>query len=716
MTGQGAAAPGQPRRRWAPAVRREAGWALELAALVGFAVVQPVLGPFGESPETFTGVEARPREIVLFALGVALVPIVALWALAAATRLLGPQVRSAAQTVLVALLAAAAASGAAHQNGGGEPVRAAAAIGAAAATALAHRRWDPARRFLRYASPVPAVLVAFFLFASPVSALVRPATVDVDARPAGDRPPVVFIVLDELPTLSLVDGRGGIDAQLYPNIARLAGTSTWYRDHTAVTSATQTSLPALLTGRATPDPADQRAATHTAYPDNLITLLAETHDVHGQEWATEMCPPSLCPRRGGEVDDEAEELLARQLAEAPEPLDALGELARTLWWSQVWPGAATFEADQTIEGKTEPDALSRVVLEFLSGIEERSGDRPAFEYLHAPLPHVPWRILPTGETYDAPDPPFGAEILLFWPPGDTGEQLADAARTRHLLQLQWTDRLLGAVIARLQRVGLWDDAVVVVTSDHGVAFAPGHHMRVVDPATVVPLAWSPLFIKEPGQVDGRVVDDDVTALDVVPTVAEMVGVDVDWEVDGESLVGGVPRRARPKPLTVNEPEAFDDRIEGNLVALGSDGLGPVTSTSARGRDTGDDLRVWRHGRHGALLGRGVDDLGVCEGRGPEVEVEPSPTWPDYLDGSLPPDAPRPLWRQGTIERDEDHDVAAVAAVVDGVVVGWSTVARDGSDDRFGLLLAEPLVRAASGDPRYHEIVDGPGCRLRPLAT
>ena len=230
----------------------------------------------------------------------------------------------------------------------------------------------------------------------------------------------------------------------------------------------------------------------------------------------------------------------------------------------------------------------------------------------------------------------------------------------------------------------------------------------------MPLAWSPLFIKEPGQVDGQVVDDDVTALDVVPTVAEMVGVDVDWEVDGESLVGGVPAADRPKPLSVDEPEAFEDRIEGNLVDLGSDGLDPITSTSARGRDTGDDLRVWRHGRHGALLGRGVDDLGVCDGRGPTVEVESSPTWPDYRDGSLPPDAPRPLWRQGTVEGDEDQGVSAVAAVVDDVVVGLSPVYRDGSDDRFGLLLTEPLVRSASGDPLYYEVIDDPGCRLRPL--
>ena len=50
-------------------------------------------------------------------------------------------------------------------------------------------------------------------------------------------------------------------------------------------------------------------------------------------------------------------------------------------------------------------------------------------------------------------------------------------RPRHLLQLQATDTLLGQILARLKRAGAYDDSLVVVTADHGVAFTKGEPSR-----------------------------------------------------------------------------------------------------------------------------------------------------------------------------------------------------------------------------------------------
>ncbi|CAN5872518.1 hypothetical protein BH23ACT2_BH23ACT2_30230 [soil metagenome] len=553
-----------------------------------------------------------------------------------------------------------------------------------------------------------------FLFASPVAPLVRPTPVEVDPAAAGDQPPVVFIVLDELPTLSLLDGQGGIDETLFPNLARVAGTSTWYRNHTAVAGATQASLPAMLTGRLATTPAEERPANHREHPDNLITLLARTHEVHGREWATEMCPRSLCPSDGVELDEEATALLANPLSERADPVGTLVGEARTLWWSQVWPPAPDFRADFTLAGMTEADDLIRVPLEFLSGITESSGERPVFEYLHSPLPHTPWRLLPTGESYDGPDPPIGGEFFRIWAPGDTGEQLAAAARTRHLLQLQWADRSLGAILDRLEEVDRWDDAVVVVTSDHGVAFEADRHARIVDPGTQVANGWTPLFVKEPGQTEGSVVDDNVNALDVVPTVADLAGVEVGWEVEGRSLADGPPPADRPKPMIVAEPDAFENRLEGDVVDLDADGLSAIRSAPATG-SPGDELRVWRHGRHGDLLGRSVTEIGVCDGAGPAATVEPSPAWDDYVAGTLDAGDPLPLWHQGSLDVPDARDLAAA---VDGTIASWTVSLTDylGTEgNTFGFLLAEPLVRDAVGAPEYFEIVEEPDCGLRRLA-
>ena len=49
------------------------------------------------------------------------------------------------------------------------------------------------------------------------------------AAAGGDDPSVVLIVLDELPTQSLLDATGGIDSARFPNLAAFADDATWYR-------------------------------------------------------------------------------------------------------------------------------------------------------------------------------------------------------------------------------------------------------------------------------------------------------------------------------------------------------------------------------------------------------------------------------------------------------------------------------------------------------
>ena len=48
---------------------------------------------------------------------------------------------------------------------------------------------------------------------------------------------------------------------------------------------------------------------------------------------------------------------------------------------------------------------------------------------------------------------------------------------RHLLQLGFTDRLLGRLVTRLRRAGLYDRSLLVVTADHGASFRPGDNRR-----------------------------------------------------------------------------------------------------------------------------------------------------------------------------------------------------------------------------------------------
>ena len=97
-----------------------------------------------------------------------------------------------------------------------------------------------------------------FLVGSPASEVVS-APRFAAAATGGDAAPVVLIVLDELPTASIIDDAGAIDAVRFPNLARLAGQSTWYRNHTTQSGFTDTAVPAIFTGQ---EPEARRAALH----------------------------------------------------------------------------------------------------------------------------------------------------------------------------------------------------------------------------------------------------------------------------------------------------------------------------------------------------------------------------------------------------------------------------------------------------------------------
>lgn len=708
----------EDRTGWGEAVRGELGYLAEISGLAGFAIAQPVLSPFGESPETFLALGATSGQIVRFALVVAFVPPLVLWLLAAITRVGGPTARRVAQAVLLGALAGVAAGLVARSLGAGTVLRSIAAVVVGVAVgALRARDVTPLRLFLRYTAPVPAVLAALFLFASPVAQLVRPPEAESSSKLDGAStfPPLVVIVLDELPTASIMDGSGSVEGEAFPNLARVAETSTWYRNHTTGAAATIKSLPVLLTGKDLEDANEETFPTYTVFPDNLFTLLGGTYDIRATESHTTLCPPDLCPAPdSGELDEDVEELTVADVPTSSDPVGSLLDEARALWRAEAWPLSDGYDTSYTLAGGG--DAVkNEVVSQALTAVDQigpATSDRPVFDYLHLSLPHQPWFLLPSGRTHDAPEVPYGNEYVRFWPDGQRGIDTALAGESRMQLQLQWTDRALGTAIDRLEEQGRWDDALVIVTADHGFSFEPATSSRVADRANQRSLAWSPLFVKLPGQTEAEVVDDPVRAVDVVPTILDVLGVDATWDMDGSSLLEGAPPSDRTRRFATATDSDLDPEGGRNGV-LDADGLSFVLE-SGRDIEPGDELGVWRHGRLGDLIGESVDELGVCDETGPAVDVPVSDGWRKLTSGTLPDEDPLPLWHEGTVDDPREFDVAAA---VDGRIVGWSTTLppRIGPT-RVGVLFAEPLVVDATSDPVWFEVVAGEECRLRPLAV
>jgi hypothetical protein len=72
----------------------------------------------------------------------------------------------------------------------------------------------------------------------------------------------------------------------------------------------------------------------------------------------------------------------------------------------------------------------------------RPSDQPALHFLHILLPHQPWKYLPSGVQYSYPKISFGYDRKVGWTTQPAPVQLG---QQRHLLQLAYTDRLVGEV-------------------------------------------------------------------------------------------------------------------------------------------------------------------------------------------------------------------------------------------------------------------------------
>jgi hypothetical protein len=689
---------------------------LELFVLCGFAITQPVLDVTGRSPEFFLFNRASRGDILLLVAAVALLPALAAWAGELLVGLLGRRARRVAHLGLVAGLLIVISVEVAKKLiplRGGSLAAVAMVAGLAATWLLATR---PALQlWLTYLTPAPLVFVLVFALASPAASLVgpqdsSPAQVGASGGTSGQPvAPVVMLFLDEFPMASLLDRHGRIDTRMYPNFARLAGDATWYRNATGVNGSTPFAMPAMLTGRY---PAREVAPIYTQYPETLFTLLARSYDLKVSESLTQICPPRLCPATAAAA--------GRNTGFVPLAKDTAKAWMRMAlpYDSQPDPDAQFVEETATANPDASPAGPGPVktwfrlgqaranqpsrFTEFLDGF--KAGEQPTFHFLHLLLPHTPWRYLPSGMQYPAPTKGFGRGKPNFW---GTEPWPVTVSHQRHLLQLAFTDQLIGQMVARLKKVGLYDKALVVVTADHGGSFTPGRHIRTPAKDTASDTAWVPLFIKQPRQTAGKVTDRNWEQVDLVPTIADALGVEVPWRVDGISALGSQTRTRTEKVFYVRPGAANRMMLDGppNL-ALAMRG---VTDRLLRPQD--GPIGLYRIGRYGRLVGRSTAAVGVTSPSPLEVAIS-EPTDLRKID---PSSGKVPAMVMGEIHGSTTVRAPAIAVAVNGTIGGVSEVYRTGEVPSFAAMVPDFLFRRNSNRIELFEIDPaGPAPQLRPI--
>jgi arylsulfatase A-like enzyme len=300
-----------------------------------------------------------------------------------------------------------------------------------------------------------------------------------------NRPDVFLIILDAA-RADRFDGPLG--AELAPHVQALAAEGTAFTHAWAPSSWTGQSIPAVWSGL-TPD------------------------SVGIEHWGSRLSP---------------------ELTTFPELLFEAGY--RTTLWTQHNIYRARQSLRHGFEVFEEVDSTSLEDRELLPAVSEMvDGDKPAFAAIHLLPPHAPY--IPPAPFLGSRSGWYDGGIItarmlhLFdslYPEDqvDVRDETRRAAIAQYEENVRFADHLVGRLVDDLKRQGRYDDALIIVTSDHGEAFYE-HGLFLHTSYLYEEFIRVPLVVKWPRGFEGfsPVVDTPVSLIDIAPTIVDGLGID-----------------------------------------------------------------------------------------------------------------------------------------------------------------------------------------------
>jgi arylsulfatase A-like enzyme len=365
----------------------------------------------------------------------------------------------------------------------------------------------------------------------------------------GPRSPVVLVLIDTLRADHL--GVYGYERPTSPNLDRLAGSAVVFEDAVAQAAWTKPSTASLLTG--TYVHRHGVISTRDALGTRFRTL-AEMLSREGYRTAGFSANPWITPEFGFDrgfghfVSQHAmgPQLtnLYRLLARVQRAARRLGVRVQLTRW--VFSGAAVINPSNS-----ERDEL--LAEEVSAWIDEHAGE-PFFLYVHLIGPHDPYDP-PEEHVRPFLDPEWDGRRLLRQPPPrvqsifERAEALPEVERAGLIAQydgaISFADSLLGRIAQALDRHGILDETLLIVTSDHGEEFYEHGNWRHGN-QLYGEVVRVPLVVRLPGRLPAGRRSDPAMLIDVVPSVVGLLGLvpgDAAW--DGRDLFAPAEDPVRP---------------------------------------------------------------------------------------------------------------------------------------------------------------------------
>ncbi|HOG45330.1 MAG TPA: sulfatase [Anaerolineae bacterium] len=168
------------------------------------------------------------------------------------------------------------------------------------------------------------------------------------------------------------------------------------------------------------------------------------------------------------------------------------------------------------------------------------GERPLFMWVDSFDPHEPW--LPPHEFDRFTDPGYRGKKLILPPGGPASAHFSEAEmayiRGLYAGECAYVDHYLGALLARLEEAGLYDQSLIVFIADHGHPLAEHGKFLKGGDRLYSELLKVPCVMRFPGgRYGGRRLDALASFHDVLPTVLDALGLGNNLDaLPGRSLL------------------------------------------------------------------------------------------------------------------------------------------------------------------------------------
>ncbi|MCA9630236.1 MAG: sulfatase [Myxococcales bacterium] len=313
-------------------------------------------------------------------------------------------------------------------------------------------------------------------------------------KPAPDRPLNVLLILVDSMRADMP--WAGYDKPIAPNLTELEKHSVSYTRAHSISSYTAKSVGGLLAGKY-PSALRRSGFFFTKYSDadTFFPELLQAAGVHTMAGHAHMYM-----KRGNKMDQGFDD----------------------------WRVVEGIDFDAQTDNHVTSQKLTPMAIDQLGAVK---ADKPFFMYLHYMDPHDVY-------TTHKESPDFGK-----------------SARGRYDSEIFYTDLWIGKLLDYCKQQPWWSKTAVIVSADHGEAFGEHHQYRHAFSLWEM-LTHVPLFVHLPDRDEGRRIDTPRGAIDVAPTVLDLMGVDApEGEFAGKSLVEELYGREEPaeRPVIMDLP-------------------------------------------------------------------------------------------------------------------------------------------------------------------